>query len=201
MRGKNISGQVFGRLTAVSAAGKDNLHNLLWLCRCSCGKEVVVNRRSLMSGNTKSCGCYRADCTSARKRIHGVSGSHLAMVWSNMMRRCYDPKNKNFGRYGGRGIAVCPEWHTCKGFIDDMGQSYRPGLTLDRRDNDLGYSLANCRWADYRTQQNNRSNNVFLDTPLGRMTQAQACRTFGVARSTFNRWFLSGVLAQRMGWE
>lgn len=117
------------------------------------------------------------------------------------MRRCYDPKNKAYPRYGGRGIAVVPAWQACIGFIADMAESYRPGLLLDRIDNDKGYGPDNCRWADCETQQNNRSDNVFIETPIGRLTQAQAARAYGVPRSTFNRWYLAGQLASRMGWE
>lgn len=197
---KNVAGQTFGRLTTLSLAGKDKLQNALWLCQCSCGKQVVVNRRSLMSGNTKSCGCFRTEVTVARNRTHGLSGSHIAQVWSNMMRRCYDPKNKSYPRYGGRGIEVAPEWQSCNRFIADMAASYRPGLLLDRRNNGRGYSPENCRWVDYETQQNNRSDNVVIQTPIGSMNQAQAARTYGVPRSTFNRWYLSGRLAEKMGW-
>lgn len=197
---KNLVGQVFGRLTVLGYAGKDRLHNAIWHCSCACGNHLDVNRRSLVSGNTRSCGCLRTERLVALNKTHGMSGTRLAMVWANMMRRCYDRKNRAFKFYGGKGIIVCGQWHQVENFLADMQGSYVPGLWLDRIDSSGNYEPKNCRWATVDEQQNNRTDNVILDTPLGRMTQARAARAFGIPRSTFNRWYLAGTLRQRMGW-
>lgn len=73
-----------------------------------------------------------------------------------MMSRCYNPKNKNYAQYGGRGIKVCNEWRDFETgfeqFCKDMGRKPHPSYTIDRIRTDLGYSPKNCRWANYRTQ-------------------------------------------------
>jgi hypothetical protein len=78
-----------------------------------------------------------------------------------MMQRCGNPNNPQFKDYGERGITVCERWKTFKNFLTDMG--VRPeGLTLDRKDNNKGYTPDNCKWSTKQEQQRNmRSNNVW----------------------------------------
>ena len=79
----------------------------------------------------------------------------LYWVWNSMIRRCHDPRVKEYLAYGGRGIAVCSEWRDFWRFHDDM--SPRPGnAVLDRIDNDKGYAPDNCRWVDYKQSNSNR---------------------------------------------
>ena len=80
----------------------------------------------------------------------------LYMTWHNMMRRCYSEKDNSFLNYGARGIVVCKEWHLFKNFLKDMGDKPSKYHSLDRIDNDLGYSKYNCRWATRSQQCDNR---------------------------------------------
>lgn len=83
-------------------------------------------------------------------------------VWSSMKDRCLNPRFKQWAGYGGRGISVCDRWLSYELFELDMGP--RPaGYSLDRIDNNLGYSPENCRWADKKTQQRNRRCAVFVE--------------------------------------
>ena len=87
---------------------------------------------------------------------HGLEGTPTYHCWTAMNQRCYNPKHPYYADYGGRGITVCARWrHSFENFLDDMG--LKPGgLTLDRRDNSLGYSPGNCRWATWQEQALNR---------------------------------------------
>lgn len=84
----------------------------------------------------------------------GLTKHPLYNIWISMLKRCYNPNDVSFPNYGARGIDVCKRWWSLKNFISDMGN--RNGLSLDRKDNDKGYSPDNCRWATYSEQANNK---------------------------------------------
>lgn len=84
--------------------------------------------------------------------------SRTRRIWAGMRRRCNSPKEPSYRRYGGRGIKVCPEWANFEQFLADMGPA-PAGLTLDRENNDKGYSKDNCRWATALEQCRNKSDN------------------------------------------
>ena len=102
------------------------------------------------------------DNRGAHLRKHGLSGSKEHRIWIQMTARCYNPKNKQFKNYGGRGIKVCKAWKGFNGFVtflNDMGKC--PARhSLDRVNNDKGYSAANCRWATFQVQRYNQSSRV-----------------------------------------
>jgi hypothetical protein len=74
-----------------------------------------------------------------------------------MIRRCENPNDQAYPRYGGRGITVCPEWRAdFAAFLRDVGRRPNPELSIDRIDNDRGYEPGNVRWATAKQQANNR---------------------------------------------
>ena len=81
---RDRTGEVFGRLTVILYAGKNNLQKSLWLCRCECGNQVTVPSGSLVTGNTTSCGCYLKSIVTK----HGGTGKGSYNTWRAMMRRC-----------------------------------------------------------------------------------------------------------------
>ena len=158
-------GDVFAQLT-VRKPGKKHL---TWVCKCTCGKRVIVRSCNLYSLNTKSCGCRRIQSAKAnglalRKytdREYTIGrGTH-----SSMMKRCYTKTHKSYPRYGARGITVHKPWHKCERFLRELCEEIGPrprGCSLDRVNNDKGYKPGNVKWSTQKQQNNNRSNNVTL---------------------------------------
>jgi hypothetical protein len=144
------AGKRFGRLVAVRRAGTDHLKKPLWQCICDCGNTTLVNSSSLSSGNTTSCGCYLKE----KITKHGGAGKASYNTWRAMMRRCYNPKDKDFYKYGGKGIYVHAPWHDYVTFAKDVGEPVGD-QTLDRIDPDGSYTPNNCRWASLTTQNRN----------------------------------------------
>ena len=151
----DLTGQKFGRLTVITQGGKNQHGKIVWYCMCDCGQSGRVVGQSLRAGKTMSCGCLRAEVTAKASTTHGMSGTKALNIWKNMLRRCNDPNNPGYKHYGGRGIRVCKRWQSFSNFYADMGDP-PTGLSIDRIDNNKGYSPDNCRWATNKQQTKNK---------------------------------------------
>jgi hypothetical protein len=101
-----------------------------------------------------------------------------------MRKRCLDPKNHNYARYGGRGIRVCDRWlNSFEAFLHDVGER-PPGTTLDRIDCDRGYEPGNCRWATPKTQARNRRNTITVSVDGSEMPLAEYAEVSGIKYAT-----------------
>jgi hypothetical protein len=158
---RDITGQVFGRLTAIKLAGKTKVGGYnLWQFRCSCGKVIEYSGSIVWRGLTSSCGCLRKELALTNNLKHGCKGTRVYSIWQGMKSRCLCKKNDAYSRYGGRGIKVCKKWLRFKNFLADMGQPPSTRHTLDRVDNSKGYTPSNSRWATKKEQNRNARTNI-----------------------------------------
>lgn len=175
----NIQGKKFGRTTAVRRVGSDGRKEALWECLCECGVSHIALGSNLRVGNTNSCGCYKRQRAREANITHGFASRSSRLreyrIWESMRGRCNCITNVAFDSYGGRGIKVCKRWDNFAKFYADMGPC-PIGRSLDRIDNNKGYSPKNCRWAT-KTEQNNNTRRNHRITYLGRtLTLAQWSR-------------------------
>ena len=158
----DLTGKTFGMLTVVSKLPSrvGVRKSVAWRCRCECGNwSPCVVGNNLRSGNTISCGC-QSSRLKATNSTHGESNTYWIWMWDNMKKRCYNESNQDYKNYGGRGIEVHAGWanDSCA-FISWMKENLgdRPdGHSLDRIDPNKNYEPGNLRWADARTQSQNR---------------------------------------------
>lgn len=167
---KDITGQRFGYLVVLRKSGKDIHRNIIWLCKCDCGVEKPISGLTLRQGRTKSCGCKAVEMIAKAKTKHGQSQSRRGgtqsraySCWNNLKSRAASNKTLEARKYAKRDLTVCEKWKTFEGFLEDMGECPSPGHSIDRINNDLGYSKENCRWASHTEQQRNKSSNRLLE--------------------------------------
>ncbi len=192
----NLTGLRFGRLTVISIADRNawKQKQREWLCKCDCDNEITVAGCALRTGNTSSCGCLYRESRST----HGRSRTKEHRAWEGMKLRCLNPSHNSYSDYGGRGITVCDRWlESFENFFADMGIAPSGGHSLDRIDNEKGYSLANCRWALPGVQQSNRRSNVHLTHDGVTLHVAEWARRIGTTQSTLWRRLANGWSHER----
>lgn len=155
------------RITVIKRVGSDKYKNIIYLCKCTCGKEFTTLATSIKKGVCKSCGCLKLESAiSTCKKLtkHGLATTRICEIWSNMLRRCYDERDNQYKNYGGRGIKICDEWK------DDVvafynwaiSNGYQDHLSIDRIDVNGNYEPSNCRWVTIKEQCNNKTNNHLI---------------------------------------
>lgn len=203
--GKDLSGKIFGRMTVLCFAGKKEHPNgkahIFWKCKCSCGKTKAASSCALVTGHTKSCGCLSAENRAARNFVHGLKDSPIYGIWKNMNRRCDSETCADYPRYGGRGIKVSKAWKSFKVFHDDMIGSYQKGLTLERTNNNKGYSKTNCMWATKSQQVRNTRSNRWIKIGKEQLILGDWLRRYGISWANFYVRLKKGMTpAQGITW-
>ena len=175
-----------------------------YICDCDCGTKGVIRTFLQLSGKDgcKNCGCVNVQKMKNlhdKTRQHGLSDTRIYDTYKGMMRRCYDPKFREYHNYGGRGIYVCDEWKNqedykgLKAFVDwAMSNGYTDDLYIDRIDVNGPYSPENCRWVSMSIQNNNRRDNVYLTINNETYTLAQWEAASGVSQNTIRRRLNAG---------
>lgn len=145
------------------------------LCACGCGMTPKTPKSRYLPG-------HHLRGNPSHQRTHGLTQTTEHIIWSGMKARCNNPNDPQYHNYGGRGILVCQEWqHDFLAFLRDMGR--RPSMThtLDRIDNNAGYSKANCRWATVAEQSRSRRTSRLLTHNGKTMTTAEWGREIGLS--------------------
>lgn len=153
----DVVGKKFGKWTVIEVTSEMRAKGKC-KCVCECGDIHVLYKYTVINGTSKGCHkCVSRDAFT----IHGMCNSGEYKVWQNMKKRCLNKNSDKYKYYGGRGITVCDEWLEFKNFYRDMGD--RPeGTSIDRIDNNRGYSKENCRWATQSEQTRNQSKSKYV---------------------------------------
>lgn len=158
----DLTGQRFGNLTVLERIGT-KWKSPYWKCKCDCGNYTNATSANLRSGNVKSCGCKIVESATT----HGLSKTRIYKIYFGIKSRCYNESYHAYPDYGGRGIKMCDEWLGENGFENfynwSMLNGYAENLTLDREDNNGGYSPDNCRWTTQKEQTRNKRNNLLIE--------------------------------------
>lgn len=155
MKLQDLTGQRFGRLVVVDRA-QNHLGRVAWNCRCDCGSSASPIGKTLVNGNTRSCGCLQRDVMAAIQTKHGRYGTPENKAWAGMLKRCRNKKAIDYANYGGRGISVCERWsESFENFYLDVGPKPSPTHSIDRINVNGNYEPGNVRWATPQEQQRN----------------------------------------------
>lgn len=183
----DMVGKRFGRWSVIQdSAQRSKSGTIRYLCRCDCGTVKTVGGASLRNGTSVSCGCYNREVITNPNKVRNEK---LYAVWNGMKQRCANKNDKKYRHYGGRGIRVCDEWRSdysaFKNWSEENG--YKPGLSIDRENNDGPYSPNNCRWVTTKIQNSNNRRNRKLTIDGLTKTITEWAESTGVKPSTITR--------------
>lgn len=187
----DLTGKKFGEWVVIKETkNKTSSGNFKWLCRCSCGREFEVDGNSLRGGYSTRC----VHCVGKLRKTK-YTGDPIKTVFMGMKQRCQYERHIKYKDYGGRGIKVCDEWleNPEKFYEWAYLNGYKKGLTIDRIDNNQGYSPENCRFIPHAEQMKNRRN-VYRITINGETdTLTGWCKRKGLIYSTVRARIAKGI--------
>ena len=211
---RDLTGKTIGIFTVLEFRGtmqvrQNGRQASLWLVHCSrCGKES--ERGAFRILEQYKC-CQFEDCQlrvrqevmngNDRQKIHGDTYTRLYRIWGGLKRRCYEPQNHNYPRYGGRGIQVCEEWLAKRTGYPAfkawaLSNGYESHLTIERLDVNGNYEPDNCTWATAKEQSLNKTTTVWVECNEQRMTIMAALKLFNRHHGTYTSRIKAGWTPQ-----
>ena len=192
---KDLTGKKFNSWLVLKEVDRDIRNKRVWECSCECGDIYNITQGNLTSNKSKMC---RNCSLERRKELPKKEDHRLYSTWKSMKSRCNNPNVWCYYLYGGRGIKICDRWNNFDLFIEDMGDSFIEGLTLDRIDSNGNYCPENCRWATKEEQSNNKQDSLNLLFEGGYYTEAQLARKTGINRTTIQQRRRNGWTVEEM---
>jgi hypothetical protein len=193
---KFIIGNRYGMVEIIDVFFDREKKKTFVILKCDCGELKKAYKTNAVRGDHKSCGCNRIKALTK----HGLfkkDGPKIRprsyTIWDNMLRRG-NPKTVQANRAGiykklnSRFKLVCEEWYNYEIFLADMGEPPTAKHSLDRIDNNKGYSRDNCRWATHTEQMRNTSRNVWYKINGVRCCQAELHRMFNLGSAGRNKF-------------
>lgn len=164
----------------------------MWRFKCDCGRIFVTHGTGFARGVNKSCGCLRRERNARGPNFrHGRSETATHNIWMHMRYRC---------KSGYYKVSVCRRWDRFENFLADMGERPSSRHSIDRKNNNLGYFKANCRWATAKEQSRNRRNNVTVKFRGSSRTITEVAEILGVrpqlifGRINYGGWTLERAI-------
>ena len=206
----DLKGQVFTYLTVVEFVGRRG-NSSYYRCNCRCGSATEVSRSSLVGGQSKSCGCFRAERMQGLMRTHGMAGhkrdkstkkSPEYKTWDGIKERCLNKNGNGYENYGARGISMAPEWRdSFEAFFAHIGPRPSPKHSIDRVDNTGDYEPGNVRWATSVQQNRNKRSNRLVEYSGRTVCLAEAAELAGlpyyvVKNRIYKGWTVEDALAE-----
>ena len=176
-------GKKYGMLSITEDMGWPKRDRMV-IAICDCGSKKAYHFNNIITGKTKSCGCFNIKRAIETNTTHGLHDHRLYSVHRNMINRCYNPNVRHYKYYGGRGITVCDEWrYNFLSFYNwAIENGYQCDLKIERKNNDRGYEPDNCTWATDAEECRNKRSNIFIEFNGKRMCVADWSSELGVSR-------------------
>lgn len=201
-----VAGQKFGRLEFIKDAGYSTKKKPLIEVKCECdGKVIICDKGNVTSGHIVSCGCRKLEILKKQqKKKHGHSLSENGKAtkeydaWRAMKKRCLDPKNDSYERYGARGITICEQWLTSFiTFLADVGEAPTKEHSIDRINNEGNYEPGNVKWSTAEEQANNRRNNHNITIGTETKNIKQWAKVYGIDNNLAGERLRAGWSVER----
>lgn len=198
-------GRKFGRLVITGWKYVDK-KGYVFICNCDCGSISEILRSRLINYGVQSCGCLQREILTRRNTIHGLTDTYEARILSGMKTRIRNKNNKGYKNYGGRGLTICERWLEKGGltnFIADMGNAPDKSFSIERLDNNIGYSPDNCCWANVPVQSRH-NRRIKLNQSIAReirdnfsngMTRSEIARKYNIS------WEMSDAIVHNKSWR